>query len=53
MTVTSIVAVLALHTGKIIKERPQVFLKEEKMCYKMVTTLVFTLSQSSEIVLQS
>jgi len=34
MTVTSFTAAVAPHTGKIIKN--DVFLKEEKICYKMV-----------------
>jgi len=34
VTMTSLVAVVALRTGKIIKNN--VFLKEEKICYQMV-----------------
>jgi len=46
MTVTSLVAVVAPRTGKIIKNGP-VFLKKEKICYKMV---YYTLYLSTPIV---
>jgi len=51
MTVTSLVAVVLPRVGKNIKKCP-VFLKEEKVCYK-ICVLHFTLSQSSEIVFRS
>jgi len=49
MMPTSLVAVVAPHTGKIIKYGP-VFLKEEQICYKKVLHYVFKLSHMSEIV---
>jgi len=36
MTPTSLAEAVALRTGKIIKNGLPVFLKEEKICYKMV-----------------
>jgi len=47
-TPTSLAAAVAPRAGKSLKI-VSVFLKEEKICYK----IVFKLSQSSEIVLQS
>jgi len=56
MRVTSLLAAVAPRTGIVIKNglrvMASVFLKEEKICYKMVYYTLH-LSQSSEIVLQS
>jgi len=55
MTPTSLVEAVAPRTGKINKNNP-VFLKEEKICYKIVYGILhfaFKFSQSSEIVFQS
>jgi len=57
MKMTSLVPVVAPCTGKIIKKMAAMFLKEEKICYKMVyctycTLYLCHLSQSSEIGLQ-
>jgi len=53
MTVTSLVAVVPPRIGKIIKDGPSVFEREENLLQNGVLHFVFKLSQSSEIVLQN
>jgi len=50
MTATSLVAVGASYTGKIIKNSLNVFEREENLLQNGVLHFVFRLSQSSEIV---
>jgi len=47
--VTSLVAVLAPRTGKIIKNGPSVFERRENLLQNDILQFMFTFSQSSEI----